>query len=286
MTTFVNKSSISDVSTNASAKVWIQFIHNALLANWVQTADTGQLDPYTTTWTPAATDAGYCIYKMADAMQAAFPLYLRVDYGGASASRPQIKVAVGTGSSGAGVITGTLVNQIVIVSGNNANATPLYMFGSSGTNYLTLAMFANDADAGFWLSIERTVDASGAVTDQGVVVCYGVASASDSEYNNNNTLGLIAGQGPIYRGLNYALAYPASGTNMEKPIGLHSPKSHYTYPAVLGCAVCDKNAVESYYTGSMTVYGGSHTYLHCGPNFDCFDALITDTDTALWLRFE
>src|SRR5262245_52043536 len=96
--------------TDAHFRAWPQWIHDKLsAAGWVQTSDTGQID-LTTVVKPAAvsTSQGYEIWRMADSLQATFPVFMKLEYGSgaSSANNPQIWITLGTGSNGSGTLTG------------------------------------------------------------------------------------------------------------------------------------------------------------------------------------
>jgi hypothetical protein len=61
--------------------------------------------------------ACYAVYRMADALQATAPIFMRITYGsgnfGTGTPVPAFWVTLGTGSNGAGVITGIFYNGAV-----------------------------------------------------------------------------------------------------------------------------------------------------------------------------
>lgn len=137
------------------------------------TTDTGQINLATVTKPGASnTKAGYQIYKFTDSIGT---LYIRIDYGtGGSATIFSTWITVGTGTDGAGTITGTLSS----VTQSAASAAP----ASTSTNYASYACCVNGAvwflcavgsnsnAAGtrqsFW-GMARTCDSTGALTSDG-----------------------------------------------------------------------------------------------------------------------
>jgi hypothetical protein len=98
-------------------KVWVTHIHNTFLLGWVNTSDTGQLDISTlpSLGLSSISYSGYKIYRMNDSLQATYPVYVKVEYGNGYQGLycPGLRVSFGTGSDGAGNLTGYL-NTITI----------------------------------------------------------------------------------------------------------------------------------------------------------------------------
>lgn len=132
----------------------------------VQTADTGQINWATVLRPATLTVAGYEIWRFADALQATKPVFIKIEYRiGSVADRPSLILSVGTGSNGAGTLTGQLgapYTLFATASKAAAGATlPSYCSGSTSR----LSMVTNLESAGsafsFTLLIERPRDSSG-----------------------------------------------------------------------------------------------------------------------------
>lgn len=160
-------------------RVWVQAIHDALTAlGFVQTTDTGQID-LATVITPETshTKAGYEIWRFTDVLQSTAPIFFRIDYGTAGVTTPQMWVTVGTGSNGAGAISGVLIPESR-TGGNSSGSSTVAGVGyaSSGDgSMLALFPFVDFASSaplaavpGF--IIDRSRDASGQPTADGVIV--------------------------------------------------------------------------------------------------------------------
>jgi hypothetical protein len=169
-------------STDALFRAWATFIHDLIktTGGWTNTSDTGQVD-LTTVTAPAAADTkkGYKIYAMADALQGASPLFMRLDFGsGAVTNQPGVWITIGTGSNGSGTITGVYFNGGATTSPtveNTSNAaTATNNYGSAATNRVAVMMGITNAAAARMLTftVERTKDSSGADTGQGAYVFY------------------------------------------------------------------------------------------------------------------
>lgn len=124
-----------DHQNDAGFRAWgAGFSAKLLAVGLTQTADTGQINWVTAARPGTNSDGGYEIWRFNDAAHATAPIFIRFDYGtGANASRPRIRVTLGTGSNGSGTITGAF-QTIVSVSANAGTAT-----GGTLTNYMCYA---------------------------------------------------------------------------------------------------------------------------------------------------
>jgi hypothetical protein len=169
------------ISGDADFQTWVTGIHNEISAlGLVQTADTGQINPATVARPGTSTFAGYEIWRFADSLQATKPVFLKIEYGiGAAADRPALAMTVGTGSTGAGVLNGQVGTRRTLLAGasKTAGATlPTYMSG--GTGRLTIVANADSSANNFTLglTVERTKDATGADTGDGIVFVSGTTT--------------------------------------------------------------------------------------------------------------
>lgn len=107
-----------------------------------KTADTGQID-----WTSvvrgatADTFLGYEIFTLdTDTQHATFPLYIRVDYGVGSGAvdRAKLGIQIGSGTNGAGTLTGVLGTQRIFTA-SAADTTTRDNYCSAGDGYFAWA---------------------------------------------------------------------------------------------------------------------------------------------------
>ncbi len=161
-------------NTNTSFRNWGSNVSAKILAaGMVKASDTGQID-FTTVQTPAAlgTSQGYEIWQFNDTLQATAPVFFKLEYGsGAATADPGTWLTFGSGSNGSGTLTGSLSTRMS-VNGTAAGATTWFFSGSN--NRFMMAAMAAGANASsstiLILSFERTVDANGNVTSEGVLV--------------------------------------------------------------------------------------------------------------------
>lgn len=191
-------SSVVDVSsftTDAKFRTWGSAVSAAIVASGLTvTADTGQINWTTVTRpTGATTKAGYEIYRFNDTLQSTYPIFIRIDYGsGANASgqNPDTWLTVGTGSDGAGNITGVFfpvgISHNSTTASTNTTMTVRAAYSTSaGTAFIDAGLneVAN-VNTGCWV-ISRTVDnTSGAPTGIGcsIVRISGTGVANPTQF--------------------------------------------------------------------------------------------------------
>ena len=169
-----------------------------------QTADTGQINWLTVVRAGTNANAGYEIWRFNDTAHATAPIFMRIDYGtGATTDTPRIQVTVGTGSSGAGVITGTAISVAQTITpafspATSDTARQSFMCYAAGTTgffgFLWKENYSANNDVMFLVA--RTVDSAGAATVTGAIAVWGGAGASQ----------LVATQ--AFRYAATAIAYP------------------------------------------------------------------------------
>jgi hypothetical protein len=178
-------------ASSATFRAWGSAISAALAtAGLAVTADTGQIN-WTTVAVPStnATAAGYEIWKLTDALQATYPVFIKLEYGLATSNSGvvpyncQLWVTVGTATDGAGTITasgsypGSISGRIALFYASNVGnwytATAFQLFvDSDGGSSLMIAGWADTAvsDAGGVLVVERSRNWDGNPSGEGVIV--------------------------------------------------------------------------------------------------------------------
>lgn len=253
--------------TAAIFRAWATFIHNSIsgTGGMTNTADTGQID-LTTVAAPGAisTYMGYKMYACNDSLQATYPIYVKIEFGStsANANNPSVQITIGTGTNGAGTITGTLVVAFQHGIGGTASSTASTSYASSGTARFAIALFT---DAGInnplWFSFERTVDSSGVDTGDGLILNYGRATNSCSSRYVPRT----GGAPPTQTGMHGVMAAenPSSfGINVGASLCI--PMAGIAKPPGLNLLMVRSSDFGSYASITTPVYGATHTYQHVG----------------------
>ncbi len=172
MTTFNYNTPVAHAN-DADFRAWGVLYSAALAAcGLVQTADTGQIDWVTVTRPGTNTAAGYQIWRFNDTLQGAAPVYIKFEFGtGASATRPMVWITLGTGSDGAGNITGGYIARRTCNSSDNLTGTPPAFFchteGFLGIGWASF-LSAGNPKLGQLILLHRTVTAAGVVTADGL----------------------------------------------------------------------------------------------------------------------
>lgn len=157
--------------TDAGLRISLQELYDLITTTGlVQTADTGQIDRFTATATYVAnTVFGYFMFKTNDGF---VDIYLKVGFAwGNSSTRWGIYSEVGTGTNGAGTITGA-----VNISNTNTNNDTLTTSlasracGITGCYWVEYRGGANSTLPHFFFSIMRFCGATGLPNDNGYVV--------------------------------------------------------------------------------------------------------------------
>jgi hypothetical protein len=272
-----------DNGNDAGFRAWGSAVSAALAAlGFVQTADTGQIN-WTTVTRPLAinTAQGYEVWRFADTLQATAPIFVKLEYGsGVSAIvTPGLWVTVGTGSNGAGTITGsdiagvtgavTARQQVAVSGAVAAPATLSYATTDADKSVLQLFLWPNatSSQQGLYLLVERTRDWSGQPTGDGfyglsaapntikqIAVSYSPNSITNSG-NWNSSQVLYSNNVAVKTNIVNNVCYPT-----PIPLG-YGPRYQAPSKFLLYVSAGDLPTAA---TLSLTVYGESHTFYSAG----------------------
>jgi hypothetical protein len=188
-------------ANDATFRGWTQLVANGFIsAGWTRATDTGNVN-FATVSTPGAAltnfSAGYDIFHMNDTLQATAPVFVKVEYGSAAANTiPAIWLTIGSGSNGAGTITGPAsTRQQLPVAAANTNGITSFISGDTNRIHMGLWCFSNTTFANtvagvavaVYFSIERTKDASGVDTNEGVLFVAKTNGITYQQYWNQTT---------------------------------------------------------------------------------------------------
>lgn len=207
-------------------------IATAIASLLTKTADTGQINWPTVTWVGHNdnTVVGYEIYRFNDSLQSSAPLFIKIEYGTGNALDNSnagrlisLWITIGKGSDGTGNLTGILQSQRLVLANagyaadGNGVQGQVYVSNMDGSG-LTLLGFPNAPAVfnaaqiypGFYLVVERSRDAGGNATADGVFFQYASsASANDATTYDTSSNHVAA----------ISISY-ASGTRNELPGGI------------------------------------------------------------------
>lgn len=298
MTTSIWTTNISMANT-ASLRAWGSELNSQFVSvGLVQTADTGQVNWSTVNLPIGNTLIGYEIWRFNDAMQASYPIYIRLAYyTAATVTNSYIAtIQIGTSTDGAGNLTGytttavTFSRQAVGSAGNAFASTTLpyasYLCCTAGflglvhkQDCLGTALPATSA-----FIVQRTVDASGAPNGEGVMVIY-----------NNQTSGGIPASatclsfvysGAIFGGNNSFTWIPFNVTSSLYSGGAQVFKSYGLFPrmrTMFGFGSC---LIAEYGRGTQfqaTLVGTTpRNYICVGANFFATTSSAANYNFMLW----
>ena len=267
MATKTDNTIIGSNDTDAHFRAIAQFIHDvfALTSCWVQTSDTGQVN-LTTVAKPAATNTaqGYEIWRMNDALQSTKPVFAKVEYGsGGAALNFSYWLTVGTGSDGAGTITGILLARTQQGAGTNNAATMNKCFGSASTNRITIAMLLDVSTIPFWFAIERTKDSAGADTNVGLIMAFGGFQGGSTVKSIVLPFGATAPVAELGIQAILSTNNPTAYTG-DQGVGLMIPMLGVAIQPGLNVCITMVNDFAAFAQPSFTLYGASHTWQHMG----------------------
>lgn len=142
----------------------------------IKTADTGQINPATTVRPGVAnTASGYEIRRFADLNQFAKPIYIKIEYGiGGAVTRPSVWITVGTGSNGAGSLSGLISlrrqggTSVTDALGATVQARASH---SDGAFFLHVGEISTPTRLTAFVIVERPRDADG-VIDNGWIMMF------------------------------------------------------------------------------------------------------------------
>lgn len=242
-------------------------------AGWVQTTDTGQLDPATILYQGSGVITGYLIYRMNDSLQATVPVFAKFEFGTTAGNSPYVPVifiTIGTGSNGAGSISG-LVSGRYSNFNNGCTGTfsqgDVRIYGTSSSIYCSIKSTASSYTSYFF--IDRLRDQQGVPTSGGVILCTSV--------NGDNAISSVPVFDILYFPTNVRKTLASSATSFlafypDTNVGLHQGSidsnimgvlptvyagKPYTFPLLLFKAVDSTEHVEF----DMSVFGITHRLL-------------------------
>lgn len=297
--------SVPNSGSNAQFRAWGTYVRDAIMNCGFTMVGTGNID-WTTVAAPTLTNtpSGFEVYQFNDTLQATNPVFFRIGYGSAGgANRPSLWLQVGRGHNGTGTITangGALTANVQVTRNSDdtsGNSFWSYIAGRSdgAFGYLCLALWTNKTNTsisggfpaapkdtttpmGTLLSIERTKDANGNDTSDGVLLLYhaGASTTYNQQYvgntansNVSSSIGVLTpGNGPLVgssRTAGSLTKLPAQRWGIY-PI-FHDKKGAFQYPGKNVLVAYDAtDTVTDHYgeTWNPTQYGALRSMIYHG----------------------
>lgn len=200
----------NSASTDAEFRALVVELQTQFAAiGLVQAADSGQIDSATVLKPSSNGVAGYEIWKFNDALQATAPVFLKIEYGFLGANIFQLWLTVGTGSDGAGTLTGTVSTRVqcstAFSSTFSARVCTNYLCYKDGFLGLIHKFgFQGSAASQNGFAVCRTCDGTGAWTGDGCVI-----------YTRQRATSALTAGVPVLQALRFAApasAYPSTAS--------------------------------------------------------------------------
>lgn len=271
---------VSSFSTDAKFRAWGLAVSTVIQAAGLTLGtDTGQINWVTVTRpTTANTKAGYEIYRFNDTAQTGAPIYFRIDYGtngNASGQGPTLWFTAGTGTDGAGNVTGIYIG--VGQANNNAAA-------STNANMIVRASYSTTAgtaffDAGMIQStnsntgtyvIQRSCDSSGAITKSAMALTRFTGPTTCTTFPVSfSPVGFFNSRSPAVGVLNAGSTSVSGGGVIELSRFYITAPNPFSSLGSIGYLNAD---IAANATFSAAPWGAtSHTYVALGSNAGAFE---------------
>lgn len=255
-------------NTDANFRLWINEIHNSLLAfGWLQTADTGQINFASVTRpTVAGTYQGYATYQMNDALQSACACFIRLDFGtGANTDAPSIKfqVCIG-GTNGSGTLTGNVAAQITLQC-DTVNTTSFAARTSGSSSSFRMAMWPQSTatQRGWFFALERDLSVNGVEQSTGISFAIANHAGGTNASFWSQFLETAGGTGPQDTTRLYAFIHADSTQSGGGNVGVGPVRTRlgvFRNP-MKGMILFARGDFGQDTTNPVSIYGSTHTYI-------------------------
>lgn len=256
-----------DSSSTTNFRIWGLAISNTLSTFGLsKTTDTGQINWATVSGTSSNDTAqGYEIRTFTDSLTSTINFFFKFEYGCGANSAASMWITVGTGSNGAGTLTGQVGTRSQFGNDQDFTSQNCYLAGSN--NYLTMALFDGpNTTENCVMSIERTKDNNGNDTTAGCIMW--VCANRNGIFNNQvipatgvvNTVNLWWSAALSYNSLTSPTM--SQGTNIG--VAIPQPFNFFPYNPGYGVLLYQSTDIGAYSQVSLPMYSGSHNYLAIG----------------------
>lgn len=269
-------------TSNAQFRAWGSWVGSTLTTfGFPKTADTGQIN-WTTVSAPGAgsTIQGYEVRTFNDSAESTSPIYMKLEFGsGTNAATPFMYLTVGTGSDGAGTITGTAITSRQGVASPSSAAG-----GGQGNCYAWTDGSAfgflmwpgmETTNSGFFFGIERWRANDGTATTHGATEFHSYTNSS-SATAACRLLPYVSGFANSSSTNSWLAVTPATAVNASSNQTASQGLAFYPAPVfsgwlnrlygpsqmLLACGGADLAAGSQI---AISHYGTSRTFLAAGP---------------------
>ncbi len=252
---------------------------------WTHTADTGQITPASVTHPSANADAGYRVYSTADGFTT---WYLKLTFGLDSNSKMRLKVLLGTVTDGAGALSGNTSGTLTVAGSLPAGSTNLAMSGDTYRLTIVCGTLTNGTNNTSWgVAIDRTVDTSGAPSDDGLEVFVRTSDGVDAKQLFVPPTGTVpsaetTGWAAVFT--QAVTAIVGANTRTGHPVTWGESITNNPTLAVLLWAVNDFTPSTAS-TITVSLYSASHTYLLDADRANQSVGMNSHNNRAAW-RYE
>ena len=230
-------------------------------------SDTGQINT-TTVLKPTGsnTSAGFTMHRFDDAFQTSAPVFIKTEYGtSSSATVGGFWITVGTGTNGAGTLTGQVGTRIQMVM--STGAAQSWSFSGENNRLTVAGGLSTGYTNNFLLNIERLRDSTGAVTNSGISTLMSYAGSASILRTHQQ---VIPSTGPVlaqHQRLNWPSLGQSQAINSNVYFTTFFPHSFQLHQPCIGLLKYWATDVTVGSSVSVGVYGSTATYKMLGVLF-------------------
>lgn len=184
-------------STDALFRAWGSAVSTALGQMLTRVTQTGEIN-WATVNAPVATNTfqGFEVYRLNDSLQSTAPLFFKFEYGSSTATAfSAIRLTIGKGVDGSGVITSVLQSAVNVFAGNSSAtvASNCYISNGDGSGFVFSLQPDIPTTCGGFCCVERSRNGIGQATGDALLLAfstYGAISHNNRfiAYNLETTL--------------------------------------------------------------------------------------------------
>lgn len=287
---------VEDNSSLANFKAWAQIISNFMTtAGWTQSADTGQVN-----WsTIASVPSSAYVFEIWEPNDGLTNFYLKIEYGW-SGTNVQMRLSVGTGTNGAGALSGFIAGPFTTPGtsagsgSSNGGATQYNSYLSGAVGRIGVVMWCGNSTNQAFFVVARSKNSSGANTSTHVTLVVGGLGArlayQTIVFGTGVTTGKTSGQtgyAPIAQTGQNSNLFGSTGVPMSP---FFPVVDRYDNPLteIAGAAINDVSDQTTFVISAANEpYGTSHTHISfkTGILLEWADDGFKN-NTALVLQFE